>query len=181
MKTITTMKLIDYETIVKKMKEENSADLVDNDTVEHAKILVSELVNSSQKSIKLYTNSFCKEFYLSEKVFSVFKDASNRGIKLDVLAEKNLSDNEAIKEYKTLFGCKFFLKDSVAPLQMEIADNKHITLNNFMIIDEKGIRYEQENRANICNNIQDIKARGTFNRPKDIEPFIKVFNNELPR
>lgn len=180
MTTIANMKLIDYETIVQNMSKENSSELVDNDTVEHAKILVSELVNSSKESIKLYTNSFCENFYLNEKVLKSFEEAANRNVKFYIIAETNVENNTAINKYKELFNSdSLVIKDSVSePLTMENL-GKEITLNNFMIIDDKGIRYEQENKKNICQNIQNIKARGTFNRKEDVKPFVEVFNKNM--
>lgn len=178
--SIANMKLIDYETIVKKMSRENSSELIDNDTVEHAKILVPELVNSSYHSIKLYTNSFCSNFYLSDKVKEAFYSAKERNVQLEIIAETNLDDNEALEEYKNIFGNDLKLKSNYSEkLTMKLANNETIDLNNFMIIDDKGIRYEQENRENICENIKDIKARATFNRPEDVKPFVEIFNTAI--
>lgn len=171
------IKLVDYETIVKDMARKDSNELIDNDSVHHAHILVSELVNSAKKSIKLYTNSFCQEFYLNERVLQAFEDAAKRKISLQILSEHDITENGALKKYKEIFADNI-IKEKIAKgeLKATFAPDSTTVLNNFMIIDAKGIRYEQEKKEDICLNMRDIKARATFNRPEDVAPFVKSFD-----
>ncbi len=172
---IANMTLIDYEILVKNMADRQTDDLVDNDTVNHARILVSELVNSAERTIKLYTNSFCEKFYLDTNVKEAFSNAKNNGVSLEIISENDISSNEAYEEYKKIYetiNYKHYSKDIFAKFD----SNDKVLLNNFMIIDDKGIRYEQEKKKNICENIEDIRARATFNRPNDVKPFVDTFN-----
>lgn len=172
---IANMTLIDYEILVKNMADRQTDDLVDNDTVNHARILVSELVNSAEKTIKLYTNSFCEKFYLDTNVKEAFTNAKkNNDVSLEIISENDISSNEAYEEYKRIYETiryKHYSKDIFAKF-----NSNTVSLNNFMIIDDKGIRYEQEKKENICENIEDIRARATFNRPNDVRPFVDAFN-----
>ncbi len=170
------MTLIDYEKAVKNMAKNQTNDLADNDTVNHAYILVSELVKTAEKTIRLYTNSFCEEFYENEKILEAFRLASDNKVKFNIISENNISKNKAYIEYKAIFK-----QDNIQniqnsqPITAEI-NSKEVVLNNFMTIDNKGIRYEQEKKDDICNNIKNIRARGTFNRPDDVEPFVVAFD-----
>lgn len=169
---VLDMKLLDYETVVKKMAKENSKDLIDNDTGEHAKILVSTLVDNSKNTIKIYTYSFCETFYLYEKVINAFREAAKRGVVLQIISQTNLTGNKALEVYKEIFAGKLNIKET--PIDKLELNNIH--LNNFMIIDNQGIRYEQENNYDICENLGNIKARGTFNRENEIKPIADVFD-----
>ncbi|RLA84034.1 MAG: hypothetical protein DRG78_02675 [Epsilonproteobacteria bacterium] len=177
---IDGMKLIDYDILVKKMAIEQTNDLVDNDTINHAAILVSELVKTAKTSIKLYTDSFCKDFYSKEIVRDSFIEAAKKNIKLEIIADNCLARNNILATaYKDAFAENLMYKDNISvPIKATFSFGEAI-LHNFMIIDDRGIRYEQEKKDDICNNLEDVKARATFNRPEDVKPFLEAFNNRI--
>lgn len=172
---IANMTLIDYKILVKNMADKQTDDLVDNDTVDHARILVSALVNSAKKTIKLYTNSFCKNFYLDENVKKAFINAKKNNVSLEIISENDISSNEAYEEYKNIYNTIKYKRHSEKIFAK--FNSNSVLLNNFMIIDDKGIRYEQERKNNICEDIEGIRARATFNRPNDVKPFVDAFND----
>jgi hypothetical protein len=161
------------------MSSRQTDDLIDNDTVNHAHILVSELVKSAKKTIKLYTNSFCEEFYLDKNVMKAFVTAKENGILLKIISENDITSNKAYIEYKKLYNDKIENKEYSEDIIAQFDSDNNLPLNNFMIIDDRGIRYEQEKKEDICENIKDIRARATFNRPKDIKPFVSAFDKIL--
>lgn len=164
-----------YEELVKFMSQTESQDVIDNDTVEHASILVKALVESSKKEIRLFTTSFCPAFYNREEIKSAFVSAAQNDVTLRIISRYPL-DNGAFEEYN-----KFFPNGIDARIAKDgILDDEQNPLNNFIIIDNVGLRYEQGELCTPCGEeIKDVKARASFNRPQAAEFFIAKFDDSF--
>lgn len=173
---IKQISIAEYENVVVRMAKDKTNDFVDNDTIQHAKILVHHLVNSAEDTIKIYTNEFYDKFYLDEKIMEAFNKAYNNDIKLFLISKKDITENNAFIKYADIFNSNFKHCNHSEDITIMISDNKHV-LNNFMVIDDNGIRYEQEKKTSTYDNIQ---AKATFNSPNDVKPFVDAFDAIFP-
>jgi sugar-specific transcriptional regulator TrmB len=167
------LSLTQYEELVKFMSLTESQDIIDNDTVEHASILVKALVESSKKEIRLFTTSFCPAFYNREEIKAEFESAAKRDVTLRIISRNLIDNNNAFDDYNQFFSKG--IKVCIAP--DGILDDEQNQLNNFIIIDNVGLRYEQGDLCTPCGEtISDVKARASFNRPQAAEFFIAKFD-----
>lgn len=174
---VKELTLEQYKALVTYLKDEKRHDVIDNDTVEHASILVQALVESAKEKIRLHTTSFCEDFYSRPEIKNAFQEASERNIEMDIISRNDLDENSVFQEYQTMFPN---LHITTLPEGIKVEhENEIITLNNFMLIDHNGIRYEQGPKETKCENLMNVNARATFNRPSDVEFFIKNFDNAI--
>jgi len=167
------LSLAQYEELVKFMSLTESQDIIDNDTAEHASILVKELVKSSKKEIRLFTTSFCPAFYSRIEIKNEFESAAKRGVSLRIISRQQINKNDVFDSYTQLF--KNGIEFHIAP--NGILDDEQNQLNNFIIIDNLGLRYEQGDLCTPCGEtISDVKARASFNRPQAADFFIAKFD-----
>ncbi len=139
---LTKLPISIYKDILKKYRLEESNVLFDNDTHEHAKALISELAKSAKDNglIQIHSTVFCNTIFDSLEVKEALRDASTRGVRLEVktIATKDKL-GAAINTYSNIFMDNFKLTENV-----KIFDAQNEQLNNFMVVDKTGLRYEQE-------------------------------------
>jgi hypothetical protein len=164
--------------MVKNLKESKSSDFIDNSSIGHAKILVAHLVSDAKKEIRLYTDNFYDEFYRSEEVKNAFFEISESftSISIKIIYRNDLSNNKVFEDYKKKFANRFFAKKYSGDMNCVFEDGSEKILHNFMIVDDNKIRYELEDKQG-TTNLQEIKARATFNRPKEVTPIKKAFDS----
>lgn len=167
------LSLVQYEELVKYMRLTKSQDLIDNDTLERASILVKELLKSSKKEVRLFTTSFCSAFYNREEIKAEFESAAKRDVTLRIISRNLIDSNNAFDDYN-----QFFSKGiKVCNAPDGILDDEQNQLNNFIIIDNVGLRYEQGDLCTPCGEtISNVKARASFNRPQAAEFFVARFD-----
>ncbi|UFS62742.1 hypothetical protein LOH54_01120 [Sulfurimonas sp. HSL-3221] len=180
---IEELSLNDYKELLGYLSKTQSDSLIDNDSVEHAAILVSELVKSATKEIRLFTTSFCEEFYNRSDVINAFESAAEKKVQFQIISRKPLHENPAYAAYNDLFQERVSVKTLSTGIVIANEDDasERMELNNFMIIDKRGIRYEQGSIETPCNGLKNVNARGTFNRPVDAELFVDAFDKAWSR
>jgi hypothetical protein len=73
-----------YKQLLNILRKKDSQQLIRNDSVGHATVLVQNLVEHAEKEILLYSSSFCEEFYLKEEILKAFKDKKDLSVKVIV-------------------------------------------------------------------------------------------------
>ena len=176
---ISRITLDEYSKTLQYLRNTKGDDIIDNDTVEHAERLVSELVNSATEKIRLYTTRFCEEFYNRAMVKQAFSTAAERGVIINILSKDGIEEtNSALIEYKTFFKNNIVSKQVSGDVILNLEED--ITLNNFMLIDEAGLRYEQQEMpADGCKELKNVNARGAFNRPNEVKLLATSFDSSF--
>lgn len=187
-KTIFSDDPIVYESLLQGIVSGvDTESFVRNDTIEHAKLLVRYLLLEAEKTVKIYTSTFCHAFYQSEEVKIAFVELSKKvpDIELQIIIQfKDLTtENEqlkAISDYKELFKnieVKFLDSSKEYPLS---------EYNNFLLVDNHAFRYEMDKSSEeACkqNILKDTRAMGNFNNTEFTKKFTTTFDstfNTLP-
>lgn len=131
--------------------------LVRNDTNEHAKALIIELLSRAKESVKIKSSMFCEEFYKNTDIFNAFKKL-DESVKVSVLVSyEDKKQTDAINDYKKELGER---------IKFKYISSNPIKINDFMLVDEHSFRYELEafNRE-ACkeDKIKNINAIAYFN------------------
>lgn len=131
--------------------------LVRNDTNEHAKALIIELLNRTTESVKIKSSMFCEEFYKDADIFGAFKKL-DKNVNVSVLVSyEDESQTAAINDYKQEFGKR---------IEFKYISKNPINMNDFMLIDDHSFRYELEafdREACKEDKIKNINAIACFN------------------
>jgi sugar-specific transcriptional regulator TrmB len=175
-----------YSRLLYLLRSKNSDQLIRNDSVAHASVLVANLVENAEKEILIYSSSFCKSFYLSDEVRKAFEQSSKKNIPLKVLIHYDLSSEEAligqkesIKTYieeiykNSTFEYKFL--NPTTPISFE---GKF--LNNFMVADRMSFRYEKSEpsrEACISGTPTKTLAIGSINDKETANTLADAFHN----
>jgi len=138
-----------YSRLLFLLRKDDSTQLIRNDSVAHASVLVENMVKNSKREILIYSSSFCKSFYLSDKVREAFELSNSNNVSLKVLIHYDLAANEAlvgqqetIKAYiEEIYNNNNFEYRFLSPSQEIGLENR--ILNNFMVVDRKAFRYEK--------------------------------------
>lgn len=175
---LTDLPLPLYRLKLAEYREMSSTKVFDNDTFDNAKVLMSQLVAMANETIKIHTTAFCDTFFEDAEVKEAFHQAAQRNVKLFIVSREKLLGKE-IKAYREIFQENFFLQEAI-PLSYSIEGEKYC-LNNFTVIDDIGVRYEQS-LYEISDTLnchkekrKNMPADGCFNFPewaKDLTSYI---------
>lgn len=144
-----------------------------NSSIEHAKILVKEIINNSDKEVFSLSSSFNQDFYLSlEKEIRNFLNRPNTKFNLIVANNENGIISKFKKEYPKQFIVRLIEKD-----QMPVDKNsqEHV---NYIVNDKNAYRYEYSDK-NI--DIGIVEAIANFNNPEESKVLLDNFNKLLSK
>jgi len=173
-----------YKQLLAILREKDSQQLIRNDSVGHATVLVQNLVEHAEKEILLYSSSFCEEFYLKEEILEAFKKKKDLSVKVIIHykfdeAEDSVGQNKTIARYNEILGDHVKIKFMNAEDNLKIED---ISLNNFLVADEKGFRYEKSEpskEACVSKGILPTPAVGSLNDPALSKELAEAFNKKF--
>ena len=158
----------------KAAKEERNVD-IDNTSVDHAVLVIEELINHANNKVYILTDEFKEQFYnlLQTSLMNFLK----RGGELFILSYTDLSKNSFLKKLKELFPEKIHAKKVLEEDKHKLfieKQNKHL---NFIINDKKGVRYELDEKLN------DLTTRAIVNYGDEEthDLFKKVFDKYYNR
>jgi len=147
------MQIEEYKAHLARLREEDSVLKIKNNSLEHAKVLVSNLFEHAQEEVLVYTSSLCKQFYSEDEVLKAAEGLKNRGITPRFLIQHNLQNDselnskidqkQSMMDLKNIFGeeIKFrFLPEGKD--KITIGDN-NVPVHNFTVVDGKAFRYER--------------------------------------
>ena len=169
--------ITEYERHLQTLRSEDSILKIENNSLAHASVLVSNLLDHATDEVLIYTSSLCKQFYARDKMENDFISLKSRGITPKILIQYKYEDgnpigqDESIRVLKKIFGDSFqavFLPRDNPYIEIDSERGK-IRINNFTVVDEKAFRYEKyetEKDACIAGSGEYTKAVGCMN---DIE------------
>lgn len=144
-----------------------------NSSIEHAKILVKEIINNSDKEIYSLSSSFNQDFYLSlEKEIRNFLNKKETKFHLMVGNKENGIISKLKNEYPGQFIVTFIEKE-----KMPIDKNTQEYVN-YIVNDKNAYRYEYSDK-NIDLGI--VEAIANFNSPEEAKILLDNFNNLLSK
>ena len=195
-KTETYIRDLDeYSKLLLRLRNENSSLKIKNDSLSHAKLLVTNLFAHAQKEIDIYTSSLCKLFYLSKELTDAYKEIKEKDVFVKILIQYKFdgNDDEKVGQKDSIKKIKESLKDQVEikflNKNSEDGDKKivykndeiEVVVNNFTVVDGISFRYErQETEKGFCEkSIEDrfTKAIGCMN-DSDTAMFLKQIFEE---
>jgi sugar-specific transcriptional regulator TrmB len=144
-----------------------------NSSIEHAKILVKEIINNSDKEVFSLSSSFNQDFYLSlEKEIRNFLNRPNTKFNLIVANNENGIISKFKKEYPKQFIVRLIEKDE---MPVDKNSQEHV---NYIVNDKNAYRYEYSDK-NI--DIGIVEAIANFNNPEESKVLLDNFNKLLSK
>ncbi|MDD2886811.1 MAG: hypothetical protein PHY66_03340 [Aliarcobacter sp.] len=144
-----------------------------NSSIEHAKILVKEIINNSDKEVFSLSSNFNQDFYLSlEKEIRNFLNKPNSKFNLIVANDENGIISKLKKEYPNQFVVRFIEKNE---MPIDKNSQEHV---NYIVNDKNAYRYEYSDK-NI--DIGIVEAIANFNNPEESKILLDNFNKLLSK
>lgn len=144
-----------------------------NSSIEHAKILVKEIINNSDKEVFSLSSSFNQDFYLSlEKEIRNFLNKPNAKFNLIVANGENGIISKLKEEYPNQFVVRFIEKNE---MPIDKNSQEHV---NYIVNDKNAYRYEYSDK-NI--DIGIVEAIANFNNPEESKILLDNFNKLLSK
>lgn len=150
-----------YRELFKKMLRENYEQEADNNSREHAKILIQELISVAQKEVVILCTHLSNDVYGNERTLNAIGEALNRGVQFHVYIRDFTPECQKCFNLLTNNGSKIYLGYRKKPEQ-----------NDFCVVD--GIRYRRElnqnqGSAKVCAFGKDIAQQlvGQLSSSKD--------------
>lgn len=179
-----------YRQLLDILRKKDSTQLIRNDSVAHASVLVSNIVSHAKEEILIYSSSFCKGFYLSDEIKDAFAKSREKSVPVKLIIHFSLSEDEdivgqaeAIEAYlgdtygKDFFKMKFL--DDNASISFD-----GMVLNNFIVTDKKSFRYEKtEPLKEACVSSASIAthAVGSLNDPDTAGILANAFHDAFDK
>ena len=141
-----------------------------NSSVEHARLLVKEIINDSNEKVYSLSSTFHKDFYASiETEIINFLKKPNSEFNLIISSDENGLVSKLKKEYPN-FHVKQVAKSKLPK------HNETKEYINYIVNDNNSFRYEYSE-----NNIDVgvVEAIANFNSPSEAEALISNFNSLL--
>ena len=151
-----------YKKIIEEASEKNSSIVIYNSDKNHAKLLVSKMIEKAQEEIKLYTSG-CDILFYNESENIKNSLANKNKLKIQIIFDDNVNKDKFKEIFpKAEFYCK---KKDISDFQLkfsdstELIDDDYKIIKHFMVIDNKMFRIESphEPKAEVVN------ALGCFN------------------
>ncbi|WP_297453692.1 hypothetical protein [Persephonella sp.] len=138
----------------KAAKKEENID-IDNSSVDHAVLVIEELIRYASKNIYILTDEFKDKFYrlLDTTLINFLK----KGGKIYILSYNDISNNEFLKDLKNRFPKNIFVKKVLKEDKPKLFVEKQQKYINFILNDKKGVRYELDEKLN------DLTTRAIVN------------------
>lgn len=181
----------DYEEYVKECKESQRNVMISNRSLEHATILISNIVETAEKRICLLTRCCEDSFYTKEEILNPFLSFINKengsGV-IEIIFEEG--------EKKTT-KCKKFIESLVKGYEecgktpslslYQLNDNKYITgtdkdeeyrIHYIVVDDNKAFRYEKhslEGKQDLETDDSTIEAKANFGNQRISESLQNSF------
>ena len=138
-----------YTCLLDTLRNKSSAQLIRNDSLSHAILLVCDMIEHAKDEILIYSSSFSKAFYLREEIVKAFKTSAERGVPVKLLIQYEFDKSEDTMEQKETIAIYKYNIYRDAPFEHRIfAPSESITLNNkqlnnFLVVDGMSFRYEK--------------------------------------
>lgn len=178
---LTHLSYDEYRETLQQYRTNNLPRVFDNDNYNHAKILISELAQIAEDNlsyIQIYTTVLCDTIFRDDLVQEAFERAAENGAWLDIIYCGDAAQlGASVGIYRDLFNGRFRIQHGT----LKDADGK--PLNNFIVINGKAFRYEQEPFDHFdchLNNRQCMNAVASFNSPENALSLAYYFSEELP-
>ncbi len=169
-----------YSKLLHNLRITEDTMVIPNDSYDHARAMISELLKSAKKEVRIYSTHFCDTFYSDPIIKNAFTDTqqANKQVMFKViLRSKNKEEQTEIAKYKELLGNNF-----------EVKYNKKLIvgkeeLQDFIVVDHKALRYEETTESELgdCHNKKPaiVKAVGCFNNPKYATKLSEKFDEDF--
>lgn len=153
----------EFGTLVEKCRKNEDSRLIYNASIDHAKVLFRNLLESSKKkkeAIRLITGNFMDSFY--NDLAPRFKECLENGSKVEVIVcnERDFSGSEVAN----------LLKHHQNGSVSKICDGKKHCQPHFILVGDKKFRAE--------TNHEQKKAVASFSRP-DMGKFLNIIFDQL--
>ena len=116
--------------MVKKILSENLDTRIDNESDEHAVVLIDELIRHAKKTVKIYCRKFSSDIWGRTCVFDAVVNALEDSVKFHVLTQEHPEESDTQHIISAVTGCEFRLYSGEA---FEI---------NFILVDDEAFRVE---------------------------------------
>jgi len=140
----------------------NETTIARNDTHNHAKLLIIEMIARAKESIKIKSTMFCNSFYSNEDLFEAIAETlEESSVNIEILIENVKDENsEILEKYSKRFANKISFK--------ELLETDRGKINDFMLIDSHSFRWELS-KTKTCSDesMKNVKAAGFFNTDKE--------------
>lgn len=123
-----------YETQFQGMLWANSPEMIENDSLDHAIVLIKCLIGSAQKNIKVFCRALAADVWGRTEIVHAVKTALARGVVFKVAVQDSPEDSETKKILTA--------DDSTSSeLRMFPVSGKYA---NFLLVDDKSFRFEPD-------------------------------------
>ena len=122
-----------YRMMVRCVLRENRCDRISNDSDEHAKVLIEELIDSASSSVDVYCHALSADVWMSSGVLRAIKSAKSRGVVFRIVTQECPND---------------LVVSRFGGLGISVVINMKVKLDsNFLIVDKKAFRVEEDFRV----------------------------------
>lgn len=145
-----------------------------NSSIEHAKILMKEIINHSDKEIYTLSSNFNQDFYLSleEEIGNFLTKRNDAKFNLIVANDENGIITKLKEQYPGKFIVHYINKENMP------TDKKSQEYVNYIVNDQNAYRYEYSDK-NIDLGL--VEAIANFNSPEESKILINNFNKLLSK
>jgi hypothetical protein len=180
----------DYEEYVKDCKESQRNVMISNRSLEHATILIANIVETAKERICLLTRSCDDTFYTKEVILNQFLSFINKkngsGI-IEIIFEEGEKKTTKCKKFIESLVKEYEKFDKTTSLSLyQLKDNIYITGTgededyrvHYIVVDNnKGFRYEKHSLEGETEDSDDstIEAKANFGNPRISESLQNSF------
>ena len=159
-----------YEKHVRKLAEENSDELILNGLMDHAKILVTNLLLNTKKELRIFSSSLKSELYDDPLVLDALTNfigsASEQQQKTVTVLLQN-SDSLGESKFLSILTGDGLNKNIKVNLMEVVETNDQEIKQHFITSDNGAYRF--------CPDKEGTKATASFNREDDVRHLVEQF------
>ena len=159
-----------YREHLDKLLEENSSNIFLNGGIDYASEFICLLLSNAKKNVNMFCEGLNPEIMGRDKVFSAFKKCIERGVRFNILMEKDTYISEDPYKFASSFenvNIRIIKKEGLDEIDSVLGPGRC----NFTVCDDKMVRIEV--------NPLEYRAVGSFNKPKWADALNKLFNSSF--
>lgn len=153
-----------YREYVQNLFQTSSADKVNNDKVENARVLYEMIFQYAKDKVRIFCNNMAASVFDYQPVWTALENALNRNVHFDIIVQQTPERSRALQilaAHENLV--RFFRGGNFTVKGIPV---------NFVVMDECGYRYEYDS-SRPC-------AIGCANDPGFAGRLAKVFDDAIP-
>ena len=138
-------KLCAYRTLVEKMFDEQSAELISNRDTQHARVLIETMIDRAKSSLDFFCRDLNAKVYGERNLASKIVAAGLRGVKIRILSQEKPESN-----LMELLLPWFPNQDKVIFRQASEGSDSATADYNFVIMDQTAFRFETDREKHVA-------------------------------